>query len=144
MTHAIPCSIAAVGCTIIVNNLANGTQEDLSFGASTALALAASNNLIRAYKTDVTLPSGQGNLPQGTCTMLGHGRNNGGSTYTFAPQSHGPVINAGNNTANDPHTGVPAVYDQRGGPPSLPIAQPPDGYPRVSDTSETPRRAASP
>jgi hypothetical protein len=114
--------------TIIANNTANGTQEDLAFGASTGLTLAASNNLVRAYKTDVTLPSGQGNLPQGTCPMLGHARNNGGNTYTFAPQVSpvmvNPVIDAGNNAANDPHTGVPAAYDQRG-----------VGYPRVSGAS---------
>jgi len=123
--------------TIVANNslTSNGTQEDLSFGASTGLAVSASNNLVRTYKTDVTLPGGQGNLPQGTCPMLGHGRNNGGTTYTAAPQSGSPVIDAGNNTANDPHTGMPAVYDQRGGPPPPPIAQPPDGYPRVSGPS---------
>jgi hypothetical protein len=111
--------------TIIANNslTSNSTQEDLSFGASTGLVVSASNNLVRAYKTDVTLPSGQGNLPQGTCPMLGHGRNNGGTTYTAAPQSGSPVIDAGNNTANDPHTGVPALYDQRG-----------PGYPRVSNS----------
>jgi hypothetical protein len=120
---------------IIANNTANGTQEDLSVGASTGLTGDASNNLVRAYKSDVTLPSGHGNLPQGTCPLLGHVRNNGGSTYTFAPQSGSPVIDAGNNTANDPHTGVPAVYDQRGGPPPPPIAQPPNGYPRVSGNS---------
>jgi hypothetical protein len=120
--------------SIIANNTANGTQEDLSVGASTGLTGTASNNLVRAYKSDVTLPSGQGNLPQGTCPKLGPARNNGGGTYTFAPQSGSPVIDAGNNTANDPHTGVPAVYDQRGGPmpPPDPLPQPPVGYPRVS------------
>jgi len=139
---AVGVSIAAVDSSvslqsnIIANNTANGTQEDLSVGASTGLTGTASNNLVRAYKSDVTLPSGQGNLPQGTCPMLGHARNNGAGTYTFAPQSHSPVIDAGNNTANDPHTGVPAVYDQRGGPmpPPDPLPQPPDGYPRVSGT----------
>jgi hypothetical protein len=114
--------------TIIANNTAGGVQEDLALGASTGLTFAASNNLVRAYKTDVTLPSGQGNLPQGTCPMLGHARNNGGGTYTFAPQVSpvmvNPVINAGNNTANDPSTGLPALYDQRG-----------VGYPRVSGAS---------
>jgi hypothetical protein len=107
--------------SIIANNSANGVQEDLSFGASSSLTVAASNNLVRAYLSDVTLPSGHGNLPQGTCPMLGHARNNGGNTYTFAPQSGSPVIDKGNNTANDPHTGMPALYDQRG-----------TGYPRVS------------
>jgi hypothetical protein len=120
-------SIAVIGSTlslqstIIANNSANGTQEDLSFGASTGLTLAASNNFVRAYKSDVTLPGGQGNLT-GICPLLGRARNNGGGTYTFAPQSHSPVIDAGNNTANDPHTGVPALYDQRG-----------PGYSRVSN-----------
>ena len=110
--------------SIIANNTANGTQEDLSFGASTGLTFAASNNLVRAYLSDVTLPGGQGNLAQGTCPLLGHARNNGGHTYTAAPQSGSPVIDAGNNTANDPHTGAPALYDQRG-----------IGFPRVSGPS---------
>ena len=70
------------------------------------------------------LPGGQGNLAQGTCPLLGHARNNGGNTYTAAPQSGSPVIDAGNNTANDPHTGAPALYDQRG-----------IGFPRVSGPS---------
>ena len=108
--------------TIVSNDATNGMQEDLSFGASTGLTFAASNNLVRAYKTDVTLPSGQGNLAKGTCPLLGHGRDNGGGTYTAAPQSGSPLIDAGNNNANDPHTGVPALYDQRG-----------PGYPRVSN-----------
>jgi len=135
---AVGVSIGGIGSsvslqsTIIANNTANGTQEDLSLAPSAGTTFAASNNLVRAYKSDVTLPNGQGNLPQGTCPMLGHARNNGGDTYTSSPQSHSPLIDAGNNTANDPHTGVPAVYDQRGGPPPPPIAQPPDGYPRVS------------
>ena len=121
-------SIYSIGGTvflqsnIIANNTANGTQEDLSVGISTGLTGDASNNLVRAYKSDVTLPGGQGNLPKGTCPLLGHARNNGGGTYTFAPQSGSPVIDAGNNNANDPHTGVPALYDQRG-----------PGYPRVSN-----------
>ena len=124
--------------TIIANNsIVSGAQEDLSTGVpyGSGTTITASNNLVRAYKTDVTLPSGQGNLPQGTCPMLGQGRNNGGNTYTLAPQSGSPVIDKGNNAANDPHTGVPAVYDQRGGPTPPPIAPPPDGYPRVSGPS---------
>jgi len=103
--------------TIIANNAADGTQEDLAFGASTGLTFAASNNLVRAYGADVTLPGGQGNLAPGTCPLLGSVRNNGGGTYTFAPQSGSPVIDAGNNLANEP-------YDQRGA-----------GYARVSGPS---------
>ncbi|HZX90800.1 MAG TPA: choice-of-anchor Q domain-containing protein, partial [Rudaea sp.] len=129
--------------TIIANNtISNGTQVDLSTGAKlhSGTTITGSNNLVRAYLTDVTLPSGQGNLAKGTCPKLGHARNNGGSTYTFAPQSGSPVIDAGNNTAIDPRSlppppGAPAVYDQRGGPTPPPIAQPPDGYPRVSGPS---------
>jgi len=30
---------------------------------------------------------------------------------------------------------MPATYDQRDGPPPPPVAQPPDGYPRVSGPS---------
>jgi hypothetical protein len=41
-----------------------------------------------------------------------------------ALMSGSPAIDAGNNTANDPHTGVPAPYDQRG-----------MGYARVSGNS---------
>jgi hypothetical protein len=120
--------------TIIANNsVSNGTQVDLSTGVPfhSGTTITGSNNLVRAYLSDVTLPSGQGNLAKGTCPVLGHARNNGGNTYTFAPQSRSPlivpsgvnpVIDAGNNTANDPHTGVPALYDQRG-----------SGYPRVSN-----------
>src|SRR5262249_16482300 len=58
--------------SILANNSSNGTQEDLSFGTSTGLTVAASNNLVRAYLSDVTLPSGQGNLAKGTCPLLGH------------------------------------------------------------------------
>jgi hypothetical protein len=111
--------------TIIANNsIVSGAQEDLSTGVpyGSGTTITGSNNLVRAYLADVTLPSAQGNLPKGTCPLLGHARNNGGNTYTVAPQSGSPVINAGNNTANDPYTGVPALYDQRG-----------PGYPRVSD-----------
>ena len=99
---------------------------DLSTGVPyhSGTTITGSNNLVRAYLADVTLPSGQGNLPKGTCPLLGHARNNGGGTYTVAPQSGSPVIDAGNNTANDPHTLAPALYDQRG-----------NGYPRVSGSS---------
>jgi hypothetical protein len=107
---------------IIANNSANGVQNDLGVGASTSVTITGSNNLVRAYGSDVTLPGGQGNLPAGTCPRLGPIRDNGGGTYTFAPQSGSPVIDAGNNSANDPHTGVPALYDQRG-----------PGYSRVSN-----------
>jgi hypothetical protein len=140
---AVGVSLASVGATvslqstIIANNTisGSGTQEDLSFGASKNVTFSASNNLVRAYLSDVTLPSGQGNLPKGTCPKLGHVRNNGGVTYTLALQSGSPAVDAGNNTANDPRTGMPAAYDQRDGPPPPPVAQPPDGYPRVSGPS---------
>jgi hypothetical protein len=110
--------------SIIANNTSNGTQEDLSTGDSTGVSIDASNNLVRAYFSDVTLPIAHGNLPKGTCPLLGHARPNGNGTYTFAPQSRSPVIDNGNNAANDPNTGVPALYDQRG-----------IGYPRVSGLS---------
>lgn len=77
----------------------------------------------------MTLPSGQGNLT-GVCPLLGPIRDNGGSTYTHALLSGSPAIDAGNNTANDPHTGVPALYDQRGQEPSVPPL-----YERVSGIS---------
>jgi hypothetical protein len=67
--------------------------------------------------------------------LLGPIRDNGGATPTHALQSGSAAIDAGNNTANDPSTGVPAPYDERGGPTPPPIAQPPDGYPRVSGPS---------
>jgi hypothetical protein len=113
--------------TIIANNsVSNGKQVDLSTGVPfhSGTSITGSNNLVRAYLSDVTLPSGQGNLPKGTCPLLGHARDNGGNTFTAAPQSGSPVIDKGNNIANDPHTGVPALYDQRG-----------IGYPRVSGLS---------
>jgi hypothetical protein len=113
--------------TIIANNSANGVHNDLGVGASTSVTITGSNNLVRAYGSGVTLPGGQGNLPKGTCPMLGPIRDNGGPTLTHALQSGSLAIDAGNNTANDPHTGVPSAYDQRGGP-----TPPPDGYPRVS------------
>ena len=59
---AVVGSAVALQSTIIANNSANGTQEDLSFGASGGPRLLPWNNLVRTYKTDVTLPSGQGNL----------------------------------------------------------------------------------
>jgi hypothetical protein len=125
--------------SIIANNTSNTTQEDLSIGGTggvfAGVTIDASNNLVRAYKSDVTLPTAHGNLQKGTCPLLGHVRNNGNGTYTFAPQSGSPVIDAGNNSANDPFTGVPAPYDQRGGPPPPPIETPPLGYPRVSGSS---------
>ena len=108
--------------TIIANNSAGGTAEDLSTGPTPAsVTITGSNNLVRAYKNDVALPSGQGNLPQGTCPKLGRLRFNGGPTVTHALQSGSPAIDAGNNSANDPHTGVPALYDQRGAGPVAPL-----------------------
>jgi hypothetical protein len=132
---AVGVSLASTGATfslqstIIANNSSNGTQEDLSFGASTGLTVAASNNLVRAYMSDVTLPGAQGNLPLGTCPKLGTIRDNGGVSFTHALQSGSAAIDAGNNSANDPHTGVPAVYDQRGQGPVSPL------YERVSGPS---------
>jgi hypothetical protein len=121
--------------SIIANNTSNGMQEDFAIGAFAGVTIDASNNLVRAYKSDVTLPSAHGNLAKGACPLLGHVRNNGNGTYTFAPQSGSPVIDAGNNNANDPFSGAPAPYDQRGGPPPPPIEPPPLGYPRVSGSS---------
>jgi hypothetical protein len=102
--------------TIIANNTSGSTLEDLSFGPTPAtVTITGSNNLVRAYQSDVTLPGGQGNLT-GVCPLLGPVRDNGGGTYTHALQSGSPAIDAGNNSANDPHTGAPAAYDQRGSP----------------------------
>ena len=114
--------------TIIANNSANGVQNDLSVFGPYSVTITGSNNLVSAYASDVTLPSGQGNLLKGTCPKLGTLRDNGGPTFTHALQSGSPAIDAGNNNANDPHTGVPAVYDQRGQGPAAPL------YERVSGT----------
>jgi hypothetical protein len=103
--------------TIIANNSSGGVQEDLSTGLSpAAVTITGSNNLVRSYKSDVTLPGGQGNLT-GVCPLLGPIRNNGGLTPTHALLSHSPAIDAGNNNAIDPHSpppGAPASYDGRG------------------------------
>jgi hypothetical protein len=110
--------------TIIANNTSGSTSEDLSAGAKPAnVTITGSNNLVRTHLADVTLPSGQGNLT-GVCPLLGPIRDNGGLTFTHALLSGSPAIDNGNNTANDPHTGVPAVYDERGSP-----------YARVSGSS---------
>jgi hypothetical protein len=113
--------------TIIANNSANGVQNDLGVGASSNVTITGSNNLVRNYGTGVTVP---GNLPKGTCPNLGPLRDNGGPTYTHALQSGSLAIDAGNNSADDPHTGVPAVYDQRGQGPVSPL------YTRESGTAD--------
>lgn len=103
--------------TIIANNSSGGTQEDLSASPNPeTVTITGSNNLVRAYKNDVTLPNGQGNLT-GVCPLLGPIRDNGGSTFTHALLSGSPAIDAGNNSQNDPHSlppGAPALYDGRG------------------------------
>ena len=117
--------------SIIANNSAGGTQEDLAIGASkTGVTISGLNNLVRTYKSDVALPSDPSNLT-GICPKLGSIRNNGGSTPTHALQSGSPMIDAGNNTAIYPYTDPPAVatYDQRGQGQVAPL------YTRVSGPS---------
>jgi hypothetical protein len=114
ISSSSPVALSLQG-TIIANNSSGSTQEDLATGAFAGVTISGSNNLVRAYKNDVILPSGQGNLT-GVCPLLGPIRDNGGTTYTHALLSGSPAIDAGNNSANDPHTGLPALYDGRGFP----------------------------
>jgi hypothetical protein len=100
--------------TIIANNTSSGFENDLSAGVAPAsITIEGSDNLVRAFSSDVTLPTSQGNI-SGACPLLGPLRDNGGESLTHALHSGSPSIGVGNNTTDDPITHTSAAYDQRG------------------------------
>ena len=101
--------------TIIANNtIFGGYGNDLSAGVVPGkVVIQGSNNLVRKFGSDVTLPASQGNI-SGVCPLLGPLRDNGGGSYTHALHSGSPGVAVGNNTTADPLTQITALYDQRG------------------------------
>ncbi len=99
--------------SLLSNNTQDMSENDLStiVGAGTSITISGANNLVR--KSSVTLPPGTIEL---SCPVLGALRNNGGTTLTHALSSRSPAIDAGNNNAINPLSGLPFAYDQRRSP----------------------------